>query len=312
MASWKQSLLHAALKASGVLWYLRRVRYRNAVPIIMYHDPTPQALECHLDWLTRHGYHFIELSDLVEAIQRQSFSRLPRPSVVITLDDGLRGNRLLLPILRAYKVKPTIYLTAGLVGTNRRLWSKAARQAGFSHEAVIGQPMPRTLEFLAQNLGYHPQKEYPPDQADGLSWEDLDAMVDAVDFQAHTVSHPMLTECDDCSCQQELSQSLEFARSLGAQMVHLAYPFGIYGPREREQARLAGFASARTTERGWNGPAADPYRLKIVDIGDQTGEDQIELALFNVFSFLGRVAIRSLGRRPRKNPSLGGGTLCRF
>jgi peptidoglycan/xylan/chitin deacetylase (PgdA/CDA1 family) len=290
-------VLRFALKASGVLWFLRHVVGRNAVPIIMYHDPTPQRLICHLDWLVRHGYKFIELSTLVEAINQRDFSRLPWPCVVITLDDGLKGNRLLLPVFRAYNVKPTIYLTAGLIGTRRRLWTAVARQVGLPHQAIVSQPMNRTLEILAQKSQYSLQTEYPADQADGLSREDLAAMADAVDFQAHTVSHPILTDCDDCSCLSELAQSREFVQGLGVRLTHFAYPFGIYGPREVEQARRVGFASARTTERGWNGPDSDVYRLKVVDIGDQTQEYQIEMALLNMYSFLGRLRLRLFGRR---------------
>lgn len=303
MVPWKHLLLRVALRTSGVLWFLRHIVYRKAVPIIMYHDPSPQVLRRHLDWLAGHGYRFIELSDLVEAIQRRDFSRLPWPCAVITLDDGLRGNRSLLPVLRAHNIRPTIYLTTGLVGTSRRLWSKVARQAGLSHEAILAQPMVRTLEFLAQKVGYHPQMEYPPEEADGLSREDLNVMAGAVDFQAHTVSHPILTECDDHCSLQELIQSREFVQAWSPRMLHFAYPFGIYGPREREHARLAGFASARTTERGWNPPHSDPYRLRVVDIGDCTEDCQIELALLNVYSFLGKISFRrSLTGRKKQMP----------
>lgn len=291
--------LRFVLMVTGVLWFMRRVVYRNAVPILMYHDPAPEVVSCHLDWLVRHGYTFIEMNTLVEAIERRDFSQLPWPCAVITLDDGLKGNRLLLPVFRSYNIKPTIYLVAGLIGTGRRLWSSVARREGLSHEAVISQPMNRTLEFLAHRLQYCLQTEYSPDQADGLSREDLDAMAGAVDFQAHTVSHPILTDCDDCSVSSELTQSREFVLSLGARMTHFAYPFGIYGPREAEQARRVGFASARTTERGWNGPDSDVYRLKVVDIGDQTEECQVELALLNVYSFVGRLKKRLFGWRSR-------------
>jgi peptidoglycan/xylan/chitin deacetylase (PgdA/CDA1 family) len=76
------------------------------VPVIMYHHTEPLEIasqlghaqltedsnyfEEHISYLSKHGYHFLALSDLVSAIITRK--TVPDKSVVITIDDGYIDN----------------------------------------------------------------------------------------------------------------------------------------------------------------------------------------------------------------------------
>ncbi|CBW76515.1 unnamed protein product (plasmid) [Mycetohabitans rhizoxinica HKI 454] len=56
----------------------------------------------------------------------------------------------------------------------------------------------------------------------------------------------------------------------GRPCVHFAYPNGNYGEREIRLLRAAGYRTARTCDVGWNDDATDPFRLRAIDIHDDS------------------------------------------
>ncbi|WXK24246.1 polysaccharide deacetylase family protein (plasmid) [Mycetohabitans endofungorum] len=92
-----------------------------------------------------------------------------------------------------------------------------------------------------------------------------------VDFQSHTRFHPILTCCDDAECEQEITGSRrDIERLTGRPCEHFAYPNGNYGEREIRLLRAAGYRTARTCDVGWNDDATDPFRLRAIDIHDDS------------------------------------------
>ena len=106
-------------------------------------------------------------------------------------------------------------------------------------------------------------------QPQALSLDHVAALSPDVDFQAHTRSHPILPACTDDAAWEEIAVSRSEVEALtGRSCRHFAYPNGRYGRRELELVARAGYESARTTEPGWNDPAVDPFRLRILGIPD--------------------------------------------
>src|SRR5918996_5355936 len=74
----------------GGLWFLARHTYlRGKVGILVYHNPSPAALERHLAHLARR-YRFVPLDTVVRALQNRDWNSIPPRSLVLTLDDGHR------------------------------------------------------------------------------------------------------------------------------------------------------------------------------------------------------------------------------
>ncbi len=90
--------------------YLDRLGYRLTV--------TPEDFHTQMDWLSVHGYHAVDFSDL-----RAYFSgltALPTKPVVITFDDGYTDlYTTAFPILRSYNFKAVAYIVSSFVGQPR-------------------------------------------------------------------------------------------------------------------------------------------------------------------------------------------------
>ncbi len=107
-----------------------------SVPILMYHEVAPQkelihlrnrlhtcfvvtteTFESQMRWLSEHGFQTISLPDVIMALQRHSFSTLPEKPIIITFDDGYKGNRQhAFPILKQYHMTATVFVVVSQIG----------------------------------------------------------------------------------------------------------------------------------------------------------------------------------------------------
>lgn len=277
-------------KYTGLCRLLARLCRGNGVSIIMYHNPSKATLDSHFNWLTQKGYMFITLDELVNAIYEKDFSCVKSKSVVVTIDDSWRGNFELTGVFKKYRVRPTIFVLAYYVGTNKKLWSYAARQNGFDHTQLVSQPMEKTLAFLKKSLDYDIEKEYDSEDASCLSIEQMRLMRDSVDFQCHGCCHRIHPFCNDEELEQDIANCQNWLKEkFDIDSRDFAYPYGLYGQREIGILKKLGFRSARTTKRGWNYENTDPMQLKIIDINDTTTVEKLDLAVVNLLSKFGIV-----------------------
>jgi peptidoglycan/xylan/chitin deacetylase (PgdA/CDA1 family) len=243
---------------SGLAWLVRNTVARRRVSILFYHDPAPSVLERHLAFLARR-YRFVSLAELVDALRSGTWSELPARALVLTIDDGHRGNVRLVELLDRYDVRPTLYVCTQIVGTTRHFW-------------FLDAPDPGPLKLLSQNdrlarlrdIGFDPAREHP-ESPQALSGAELEAMRETVDLQSHGRFHPILTTCGEQECRREIERSrAEVAAWSGTPADHFSYPNGDYTEREIAFVREAGYRSARTTDVGWVGRRTDPYRLPVL------------------------------------------------
>jgi peptidoglycan/xylan/chitin deacetylase (PgdA/CDA1 family) len=280
--AWLREIVAACVRYSGLPWLIRHVVAAGKVTIILYHDPAPTVFEAHMAYLSRR-YQFIRIGDLVKAIETGDWSRLPRRALLVTFDDGHKGNFDLLPIFRKYGVWPTIYLVSGVIGTDRHFWFKHV--GGISNELKHLRNQER-LELLKRQYGYTPTTEYPGDRH-ALTAAAIEQMKDAVDFEPHTCFHPVLPTCDDEECRREIVESKrQIEELIGRPCRSFTYPNGDYGPREARFAREAGFVCARTLDVGWNGPERDPYLLRITGVTDDASVNVLATQLTGLTMYL--------------------------
>jgi len=284
-------VLDGCIRWSGLAWLARQAVARRRVGILMYHDPRPDELDAHLSYLGRR-YSFISLDALVDALEERDFSALPRAPLVITIDDGHRGNAELSGVLRRHGVRPVIFLTTGVVGTDEPFWFKTVGPR--ESERLKRLPNEARLAALAA-LEPGP----PPAGPQALGLEDLRALAPLVDFGAHTRTHPSLTTCGDEHCRHEIGQSkADVERMTGRPCRHFSYPNGDYSVREARVARACGFRSARTADPGWNGPTTDPYRLRILSASDGASLTRLIADLSGAWLAVAMLRGWRRGRRP--------------
>lgn len=279
MSSTKARAREAAsllIRWSGIPALLRNTWARKRVTILNYHDPSPTVFERHLEYLSRR-YSFIALDALVDAMSNGSWEQLPPKSLVITIDDGMRGNAALLPSIRRYGVRPTIYVCSQIVGTSRRYWWSVAPDP----EALKSVSNDERLAILDRQYDYEQTRGYGSRQA--LSSSEIDRLKDWADFGAHTRFHPILPMCDDEVASAEIALSKQDVERLtGRKCRHFAYPNGSYGDREVDLVRASGYDSARTLDPGWNDPRSDPHRLKMFGVPDDASLNRLAASLAGI------------------------------
>jgi peptidoglycan/xylan/chitin deacetylase (PgdA/CDA1 family) len=174
------------------------------------------------------GHHAVELGDVAAWI-RQGLD-LPSAAVVLTFDDGYRSTyEQAFPVLQAYGMKATVFLTVGPQGAD------GARLPSFE-----GRPM--------------------------LSWAEIHEMQRAgISFGAHTLTHPDLTRISLQQVETEMRASkARIEDRLGTAVECFAYPYGRYDLRSRELARQW-FACACSDALGLVSARSDPWALERVD-----------------------------------------------
>lgn len=257
-----------AIRISGVPFLIRKVYARNKVSIIYYHDPKPDVLNRHLNFLSKR-YNFIALDNLVNAIYSGEWTKLPPRSLIVTLDDGHKGNFDLIDIFKKYKITPTIYICSQIVNTTRHYWFKVTDMTNVDLRLLKRYSQDERRILLHNHYGFMSAKEYPEKERQSLSRKEIILMKEYVDFQSHSRYHPVLPTCADDETKEEIFQSKTDIENLtDSQCSHFAYPNGDYSEREIKLLRQAGYLSARTCDVGWNDLNTDPFKLRASAVTD--------------------------------------------
>ena len=269
------------IRWSGVPWLLRTTYGRNKISILVYHDPRPEVVEQHLRYLSRR-YAFSTMDAVVDAAKSGDWSAIPSRCLVVTLDDGYRGNFELLDVFSRYGVVPTIYAVTQVVGTRRRYWWTACPDP----DSLKSLPNRERLERLREDHGF----EQTRDDEDGgavpqaLGEEQIRLMVDRVTFGSHTRFHPVLPTCTLEESREEIALSKQDLEQLtGKPCRHFSYPNGDFSRREFELLRAAGFESARTTIPGWNNRDGSLLALKVIGSPDDASVNHLAASVLTFF-----------------------------
>lgn len=256
--------LFKLLRYSGLPWLFREWIQRDKVSILMFHDIDKEVARQSFQYLSRH-YHLISLQDYRKALRENSTHLLPKKSMVITFDDGHKQNYEILSVLKEFKVPATIFLCSGIVDSHRHYWFMSNR-TGITTDRLKQIPNKERLDILAAS-GFQQEESYPDRQA--LTRAEIQEMKPFIDFQAHTVFHPILPQCDDdeswfeiAACKQQLEENLQLKINA------FAYPNGDYSNREVGYLKKAGYELAVTVDLGFNTIKSNPYQLKRLSSND--------------------------------------------
>jgi len=213
---------------------------------------SPERFEAQVRWLAQDGWTFAFMSDL------EAPGNLPPKTVILTFDDGYADNlHNADPVLERYGACATLYLVEDRFD---RDWSTSKKA---HHDG--GELMRETKLTDAEVRGL---------LASGR-WE----------LGGHTRTHANLATVDDETRRVEIGDArVSLGQTFGVDLRSFAYPFGIYGPRDVQAAREAGFGTAVTTEEGISrDPLADAHELPRVKV---SGKDS--LAVFRLRLRTGR------------------------
>jgi len=277
---------------SAVPYFIREVVQRRRVTILVYHKLTPETADRHFEALRRR-YNIISLADYM-AYRADAHKQLPPKPLIVTFDDGHQGNYALRPILEKHGIRVTLFLCSGLVGTNRHFWFET-EMSNDVRQGLKRVADGERLETLA-GLGFSETAEQPTRQA--LSVSEIEEMKPIVDFQSHTVYHPLLPQCSDPRAFDEISHSkLQLEDKFGFSIYALAYPNGDYSAREIAAAEKSGYQCALTLDNGSNSRTTPAFQLKRICINDDAALNELIVKACGLWGFFKNLARGGAARR---------------
>lgn len=255
---------------------LRRWISKRYFTILLYHMIDPDLFASHLEYLKR-NYNIIPLRDVRDTFILKRKKVLPPQSLVITFDDGWKLNYKLLNVIRKYDTPVTIFLTAGLVNTNRKIWNFALEPwSKTENERLKAMPNEDKNQYLREKYGHYPEKEY--DERSMLNQKEIEEMTPYVDFQSHGMFHSVLTICSKEELTFELSKSKGVLSTItNSEIYAISYPYNRAGIREMDAAREIGYKVGRMGGRVLNSLNDNPMALKAIGIrNDSSTEDLVK------------------------------------
>ncbi|MCG7858075.1 polysaccharide deacetylase family protein [Flavihumibacter sediminis] len=212
------------------------------------HRPSVSFFESLILWLRENGFRLISLTEL-EKLLEEGIAK--DKCVVITLDDAHISNNELLPSIEKYKVPVTIFAPVDPLYEGSYWWDYVnANTEGMKAKHLLRKwKMMDVSSFDVMMADLRSQKSVP---RTSMTVEELQkaANVKTIEIGAHTVSHPILTQCED----ERIRMELEGGRSrlyeiIGKQIKYLAYPNGNYSEKIKLMARSSGYKLAFTVEQ---------------------------------------------------------------
>jgi len=279
----------AALRATLLPFLFREIQ-RRKVTIIVYHAPQPEVFDEHLAVLER-LYNIIPLSTYVAAREAGATSALPPKALIVTIDDGHRSNYLLGAVIAKHHVPVTIFLCSGVIGTKRRFWFLHLPTAANVQHLKTVSDVERNR--VLRGIGFENAREF--DERQALSEAEIEELKPAVDFQSHTVFHPILTQCQIESAAAEIVDSKhDLEARLSDDVYALAYPNGSYSEREAALAARAGYRCALTLDRGLNSDDTPLFKLRRIALPDDADRHELIVKTSGLWG-----AIRSISAAKR-------------
>ncbi len=158
MRPWAR-LVTTTIRRSGAPEVMRHLVAKRRVSILLYHDPAPETIAEHLDYL-RSRYHGVSLTRVVDAMRSGEWSALPDYSLAITFDDGWSRNVESVRMCRGSGFPVTIFACSAIIDTKRHYWWTATEQP----EPLKHLPTPERLAIL-EARGFRSDREYSDGQA---------------------------------------------------------------------------------------------------------------------------------------------------
>ena len=330
------NLIGQGLYFSGIS-HLYKTLFRNSshCVIFVYHRVCPlaeilsfereltvthEAFEKQISYL-RKAYTPISLSQLLKSLKGEII--LPGNSVVVTFDDGYRDNYdYAFPILKAYDVPATIFLTTGFIENGRFCWwdrlsliLKYAREpnlflshngrkfhlkvkteqekkaAYFALADLLLDTEGNSKDTILQEVQFALKAEVPPVPKQNLTWNEIREMSRyRIEFGAHTCSHVRLSRVQDDIVWNELKQSKEIIEShLQKEVIAFAYPYGResdFDARATEALKRLGYHIAVTGIQGVTSIKEDVFKLRRVPIRGSDCESLFRAKATGMFPYI--------------------------
>lgn len=227
--------------------------FLNCIPVLMYHrvndlpkfiDPEIKTkhFRKQIELLKARDYYFVSLEEVIKWTKNEI--QLPKKSIALTFDDGYQDNYLnVLPIIKQYDVKVTIFLIADFIG-KKRFYSENRRFPQKIFEEDFNPKTDRIVQYLSV------------DQIKDMHHTGL------VDFGSHTSTHPDLRSLYVDFLEDEIAGSKRILEDqLNFPIKTFSYPYGRFNETIMKIVKKAGYIGAVTTIKDKIRKDHNPFEL---------------------------------------------------
>lgn len=230
---------------------------RRGFPVLTYHCVSDKAniismparlFGRELSLFKEKQYEVLSLSHLPKGLAEDE--TLPKRAVFLTFDDGLESFYWdVFPLLMEKGCRATVFLVTGFMGG----------KADWYPEESGGVVPPLPL----------------------LNWTQIREMHrHGIDFQAHTRTHPHLTDISLSAVAEEaLGSKKTIEDALGSPVDWFCYPNGKYNSAIVSVIKDCGFKAAVTTDPGFYTPGDDPFQIRRLGHDRTRARDILEMRL---------------------------------
>ena len=269
---------------SCIPFLIRHFIAKKKITILLYHDPKRDLMEKHLVYLTK-KYNLISLKDLIYSLDYKTWEKIPEYPLLITFDDGHKGNYKLTSLFRKYKFRPTIYICTKIVNSLRFFWFKVIDDRNKESLKKISQN--DREKILKEKFYFKKDDKGTINQRHSLSKKEIKEMSKYVDFESHSRYHPILPQCNNKESYKEIRMSKSDLKNiLGKAFKNFSFPNGDYSEREIFYLKKIRYKSARTCDIGWNDLKTNPFYLKTCLINDNASITMLKAQISGVTGFL--------------------------
>lgn len=225
-------------------------------------------------------FKFVTLSQLIDHV---GLSR--EPLAAITFDDGYKNTLTnAFPVLKKNNISSTIFLTTGSINNDDFIWTDKlkllkSRDVNISEETQKHlKRLPNSIKNIELNKLLSQTKlitESIPAEEKMLAWDDIkDMSKEGIEFGAHTVNHPILTNVDYNEAKKEINDSkLEIEAQIDRKVTTFCYPNGTdvdFNESIKQILKVSGFKCAVTAIEGKFRNDDDYFALKRISLGNRS------------------------------------------
>lgn len=329
-----KSVIYKALSFEPVLGHLRKRKLSRNIVVLMYHEIACDSDEIEawtvvkesdfvrqMEYLSAH-FNIISLKDALYQINNRDAYRMQRPSIVITFDDGYRGNRkVLFPIVKSMNIPATIFVATKTVQDGQAYWYdrlfnalerdkvitlklnhlslgnyQINKHKGVKNWGEIERLLfdlkklePNVREKAVESIlkGFNDVSKNDTYKLSPLSISEVCELSEdpLITIGAHSHCHNLLTQLTEDNIINSVKTSKQLLEAwTGKPVSYFAYPNGNYNDIVIDILKKTGFKCGLTTEvRAWEGEESF-FTIPRVGIGRYDSFDYFKVKISGVFA----------------------------
>lgn len=217
---------------------------------IYFHDPSVKVFESIVKWLIEYDFDIITLEQFQDCYDEKKCKN--KRTAFISFDDAWLGNLQLVEVLKKYNVPMTLFVAPGAI-IDGQIWLNFVRIKfhELSEDITRGVKVAniKDLPYSKASKLYEAAKQLGGIKRRIMTKSQLLDFSKFVSIGSHTVTHPILINCNDEDVLKEFNQSERILTDWGLTSNNtLAYPNGSYNENTLKLISKTNYKFAFTTK----------------------------------------------------------------